>query len=58
MRELTEPTNLQPGSEEKIRLLMRRAELELPLHVPGDRGTKRAPGGGDRSCDVLRSLAV
>jgi hypothetical protein len=33
-----EPTQAMPGSEEKILVLMRRAELRLQLHHPGDAG--------------------
>lgn len=36
-RRLAGPTDVMPGSEEKILLLRRRCELGLPIHHPGDR---------------------
>lgn len=38
------PTQAAPGSPEKIAILIARAELEIPLHVLGDKYDESTPG--------------
>lgn len=50
------PTEAEPGSPEKIAILIARAAMEMPLHVRGDKSHDHMPGMPGRRVEAVRML--
>lgn len=58
MLDPTQPTDAQPGSEEKLHVMAARLKKGLPLHIPGDLQLPSGWDEGRKSVFEIQEIAV